>query len=134
MTTTNVQDELLALEDRGWQALTAGQGRAFYADRLADEAYLVLPVGVMDREQSIMSMSQVPAWARFTISNPRTFPLADDVVALTYQADAERSSGDTYTAVMTSVYVRRAGEWKLLLHQQTPLFQPAGQVESGGLS
>ena len=32
-----------------------------------------------------------------------------------------RRDNYTYEALMSSVYVRRDGEWKLALHQQTPV-------------
>ncbi len=38
---------------------------------------------------------------------------------MTYGAVAQRDS-QTYSALMSSVYVRREDEWKLTFHQQTP--------------
>jgi hypothetical protein len=45
--------------------------------------------------------------------------LTDDAVALNYQASARRAGAEPYTALATSVYVRRNERWQLALHQQT---------------
>ncbi|WP_390891081.1 hypothetical protein [Dactylosporangium matsuzakiense] len=42
-------------------------------------------------------------------------------MALVYRAAARRASeAEPYRAIMTSVYTRRGGSWRLALHQQTP--------------
>ena len=52
---------------------------------------------------------------------PRSLALSADVAALQYRASARREGDDSpYHALVTSVYVRRDGAWRLALHQQTP--------------
>lgn len=47
--------------------------------------------------------------------------IADDVGALAYHATARRASDETdYTAVVSSIYVRRDDDWLLVFHQQAP--------------
>jgi hypothetical protein len=48
--------------------------------------------------------------------------LGRDAAVLTYRVAArwEREAA-RYTSLASSVYVQRDGEWKLALHQQTPL-------------
>ena len=47
--------------------------------------------------------------------------LSDDVIALHYHAVAERDGEPSpYSALITSVYIRRDAEWLLAIHQQTP--------------
>lgn len=46
--------------------------------------------------------------------------LADDAATLVYRASAQR--GDVgFEAWMSSTYVRRDGEWKLAVYQQTQI-------------
>jgi hypothetical protein len=40
---------------------------------------------------------------------------------VTYRASATRAGEPPYRALMSSVYVRVDGRWRLALHQQTPL-------------
>ena len=58
-------------------------------------------------------------WRGFALSDVRVV-VDGDVALIAYRAEAEREPGTSYTATMTSVYVRRAGGWRLLLHQQSP--------------
>jgi hypothetical protein len=46
-------------------------------------------------------------------------PTADTAV-VTYSVVAQREGTPEYSALMSSVYVRRATGWKLAFHQQTP--------------
>jgi hypothetical protein len=39
---------------------------------------------------------------------------------LVYSVVAQREGLEPYSAVVSSTYVRRDGEWKLAFHQQTP--------------
>jgi hypothetical protein len=61
-------------------------------------------------------------WAWYRIEEPRALTLGDGAASLSYRATARRDGdADDYRAFITSVYVREAGEWKLALHQQTPI-------------
>ena len=90
-----------------------------YRRHLADDALMVLPSGVLDRDECLAAIEAAPGWDELEISDARTVPLGTDSAILTYAWRSRR--GDfTYTALMSSVYARRAGEWRLVLHQQTP--------------
>jgi hypothetical protein len=39
---------------------------------------------------------------------------------ITYDATSQREGEDEYCARMSTVYLRRDGQWRLLLHQQSP--------------
>ena len=45
----------------------------------------------------------------------------DDIAVLTYRASALRGKNEHYSALVSSAYVQREGEWKLMFHHQTPL-------------
>jgi hypothetical protein len=106
--------ELLQIEHE----LGAGSADA-YRRHLAAEALLVLPNGVLDREACIAAMESSPGWDELEISDARTLALGDDGAVLTY-AWRSRRGEMSYTALMSSVYARRDGAWRLVLHQQTP--------------
>ncbi len=60
-------------------------------------------------------------WETFSIDAPRLVELGEDVAALVYTAQAQRSGQESYVAAITSVYRRAGGGWELVVHQQTPL-------------
>ncbi len=112
---------LLDMEERGWRALSDGTGADFYERCLTDDAIMVFSFGVLDRGGSIEAMRQAPRWSTFEIQHPNLVYLTDESSALVYQVTAKRSGQAAYRAWMTTVYVRQDGDWKVALHQQTPL-------------
>lgn len=115
-------DELLDLERRGWEALsTEGAAAGFYAQVLSDEVLMLLPGGMVitDRQQIVESMGGTP-WSSYELSEPRVLSLGDDVAVVSYRATATRD-GSTYEALFASTYVREGGDWRLAVHQQTPV-------------
>jgi hypothetical protein len=116
---SSVTDELFDLENGFWQS--AGDGD-FYREHMAAHGLCVLPVGMMDKDETVAAIEQAEPWADFALSEMKTIDLGDDEAALCYRADASRNgSSDRYKAVISSVYTRLGGRWKLTLHQQTPL-------------
>lgn len=117
-----MENELVALETEGWHALSTGPGEAtaFYSRVLAREPVIMLTGGlrITDREQIIDSMGG-PPWSAFEIIDPLEFYPEPDVGVLTYKVRADRN-GDPYTALLSSIYAKEDGEWKLALHQHTP--------------
>jgi hypothetical protein len=113
--------ELLQLEHDAWNALsTNGAAAHFYERVLADEVLMLLPGDMVidDRQAVIESMNGAP-WDSFQLADERVLQLTDDAAVVSYRASATRQGTD-YTALFNSTYVRRNGEWKLALHQQTP--------------
>ena len=115
--------ELIALEREAWMALSSsGEASAeFYARVLADDVLMLLPGGMVigDRAQVIDSMHGAP-WDSFKLVDERVLELGEDSAAVTYRATARRQ-GSNYEALFNSTYVRVDGEWRLALHQQTPV-------------
>lgn len=110
-------DEFLRLEQGFWDA--AGNGD-YYVEHMASEGLCVLPVGVLDKTMTVEAISSAKPWSDFEFSDVRLVDLGDDEAALCYRADASRGN-DRYIALVSTVYTRRSGEWKLTLHQQTPI-------------
>jgi hypothetical protein len=134
--------QLLSLEQEGWNALTEGNGAQYYERHLADDALMILPIGALTRDESIQAMAAAPPWATFQLDDPRVVELGADGAVLTYRASAQRSEQEPYTALITTVFVRRNGSWMPIFHQQTPIdaatdreprrpVRPARQAASG---
>jgi hypothetical protein len=115
-------DELITLERQGWDALssTGETARTFYEGVLDEQVTMLLPGGLVlnDRAVIVESMSGRP-WSAYALDDLRSFHPTPDTGVVTYSVVAERD-GQAYRAVMSSLYVRRQGEWKLAFHQQTP--------------
>lgn len=115
-------DELIALEQHGWQALS-GEGEEtaaqFYGRVLDDDVVMLLPgsLRLTDRDEILGSMSGAP-WDAFALEDPQALALGPDSAVVIYGVVAERG-GSPYSALVSSTYVRRDDGWKLAVHQQT---------------
>ena len=112
-------ETLLELERTFWAA--AGKPD-HYKEAFIDEGTMAFDVGAMDKEAVLAAVEQSSAWASYTMDDARLTPISTDVAAVTYTTTARTVGSDSvYQAVISSVYVQRNGQWKLALHQQTPL-------------
>jgi hypothetical protein len=117
----DIGDELLDLEEKGWQALAAGRGAEFYDAFLTDDAVMALPVGVIERDAVIEGLRQGTPWAEYEMSDARVLILDEDNAIVVYVVRAVRPGEPPYTAAMSTTYVRVDDEWLIAFHQQTPL-------------
>jgi hypothetical protein len=101
------------------RALATGGGDAYRA-RLAEDAVVVVPGYVLDRDATIAAMDAGPGWDEVDLAGASTRPLGEEGAVLTYTFTGRRGEYD-YRAVLSSAYAVRGGDWKLVLHQQTPL-------------
>lgn len=119
----NPKDEPEQLEHQGWAALSTGPeaARAFYSAVLDEEAEMLFPGGMrLSGKARILEMMGGQPWASFDISGLREVTLSDAARAVSYAVSAQREGSEPYRALVTSVYALRSGEWKLIVHQQTP--------------
>ena len=113
-------DELLALEHRGWAALCDRTGADFYGQLMIDDAVMVLAHGqALDRQAVVDALTDAPPWTTYEIIDPRLIELDGDHAAVVYTARARRDDEPAFVALMSSLYTRRNGEWRLALYQQT---------------
>ncbi|MGO2558559.1 nuclear transport factor 2 family protein [Brachybacterium sp.] len=114
-------DALLALEHRGWAALTRHEGGDFYGELMTADALMILVNGmVLDRETIAASLNESPAWSTFTLEDARLVPTGEASAALVYRATASRDGQDEpFVALMSSHYTLREGRPALTLYQQT---------------
>lgn len=110
------------LERLGWQALSTSSASAvaFYDEVLDDDVRMLFPGGLLlaGREQVLATMGG-PPWDAHRLTGLDVLEPAADVAVVSYGVEAERA-GQPYSALVASVYVRRAGGWRLVSHQHTP--------------
>ena len=122
MTSQDVRQTLLDLEHQGWAALCRSTGDAFYGEVMTDDALMVLANGaVMDRSAVVASLADAPPWRSYEITDVRFVDSGPDSVALVYVGRALREPDEPpFVALMSSVYTRRDGHWRLALYHQSP--------------
>jgi hypothetical protein len=118
-----VLDELLDLEHQGWASLCDSTGADFYGRLMTSDGVMVLAHGqVFDRQAVIESLNEAPPWRAYDIVDERLIVLNDDQAVVLYTGRAYREEGEpAFVALMSSVYTRQAGDWRLALYQQTPI-------------
>jgi hypothetical protein len=76
---------------------------------------------VLTKAQTVESIATASRWTVVNFSEERLVRLTPDAIALIYRASGSRRGDESvYSALASSVYVRRGSEWKLALHQQSP--------------
>ena len=113
----SLQDELISLERALWSG-----GKAAYRRTLDDTCLLAFTAmaGVSSRD-SIADQADANRWRDLRMEVEGFLQPTDDVALLTYLARVVRADQKPYTARVSSGYVKRDGDWKLMFHQQTPL-------------
>lgn len=100
--------------------LAEGDG-ATYGRRLDPEAIVVIPNRALDKSETVAEIDAAGGWDGFAINDAREERLAQEVALVSYRFRGHRGAFE-YDAWMSSVYRRDdEGDWKLILHQQTPL-------------
>lgn len=119
-------DELLDLELQGWRSLCDSTGADFYGRIMTRDGVMVLAHGqIFDRQTVIDSLNEAPPWRTFDIADARLIELSDNHAILVYTGRAYREEDEpAFTALMSSVYTRHEGDWRLALYQQTPIPTP----------
>ena len=109
-------ETLVAIEHE----LAAGDSDA-YRRYLRDDAVVIVPSEVLDKEATIAAVESSPGWDEFSIEDETVVLLGEGAALVTYRFDGRRSDLD-YAALLSSAYVRsNDGDWKLAFHQQTPI-------------
>jgi len=123
VTSTTELEELVSLERSGWEALSTDGSTAasFYGDVLAHDVLMLLPGGMaIDDRAAVVASMQGDPWDSYQLQDERVMDLGGSAAVVAYRAVARRA-GHEYAALCNSTYVRQDGQWKLALHQQTPI-------------
>lgn len=116
-------DELLDLEHQGWKSLCNSTGADYYGRIMTSDGAMVLAHGqVFGRQAVINSLNEAPPWRTYDITDERLISLGEDRAILVYTGRAYRDESEpAFIALMSSVYTRHDGNWRLALYQQTPI-------------
>ena len=124
---TATERDLLALEKKFWTGDTK-----FYRDNV-DDACLVAfgaeMAGVMSNKDVAATAKDGNRWKDLDIKLKGLIEPADDVAILSYEANATRSNGEHYAALVSTGYAKRDNGWKMMFHQQTPLGEVGGMAK-----
>ncbi len=117
----DVNSTLWALEREFWLG-----GADVYRKHLADESLMVFPGMVLAKAQTVESIAAGPRWTAVVFSDQRVVRLTSEAVGLVYRASGSREQEPSaYSALVSSIYVKGDGEWKLAVHQQSPSDNPS---------
>jgi len=111
-------DQAWKLEQHFWQELSEGRAAGFYARHMTSDGYVVLPTGVVDRDQLIARWEGHEPLT-YELSEPRLL-LVDGSVLVHYHATADGSWLPNYRAWVTSLYIWEGSGWSLAFRQHTP--------------
>lgn len=118
-----LRDDLMQMEKKLWSG-----GQAEYRDTLDKDCLVAFTemAGISSRDE-IASQADARRFHDVDIDVDAMLRPTDDVAILTYHVHAMREKNVPYEAVVSSGYVRRAGAWKMMFHQHTPLGDAAPQ-------
>lgn len=112
-----LQRELLKKEQDLWSG-----GPAEYRHTLDDDCLVAFTemAGVQERDKIAAMVGEGARWRDVDIEIEGLLQPTADVSILTYHVTAVRAN-EPYEARVSSGYVNRDGDWRLMFHQQTPL-------------
>lgn len=112
-----LEQDLMKLEKGFWT-----EDADYYRAHVDEECLIAFAdfVGLRGNEE-IASMRGDSHWTNIKLNEKGLVQLSDDAVVLSYEASANRTTGEPYKALVSTGYVKRDGEWKMAFHQQTPL-------------
>jgi hypothetical protein len=87
--------------------------------------------GIYPRAEVAASARDPKRWSNLRIADAACHQPTGDIAFLSYEARANRESGEPYRALIGSGYVRREAGWKLAFHQHSAL-EPEQQAWRDG--
>jgi hypothetical protein len=117
--TPDLRAALVDLERRFW--LQGAGAPDFWRTHFADDGLVALPLGIMDKSETVDAMVHGQRWTNVDLRDVRVVPITDSSAILTYEAAATRlDETRVYRAIVGSLYVRKKDAWQLMFHQQSP--------------
>ena len=114
-------EEFLALEREGWDALSSSRGAGYYRGCLFEDALMPFPFGVTDRTQAIDAIACAQPWSGSEITSPRVVQVGEGRDRGPLQRERPARGEPTFDAVVSSTFVRRGSDWRLAFLQQSPI-------------
>ena len=116
------ENDLFELERQFWSEVADTD---FYLEHTTENVVMVFPApyGIMERDATLAAVAAATRWEACDFTDMHFVDLTEKSAVIAYRADARRRDGSTYSTFAASSYVKRAGSWKLAVHQQTPIPQ-----------
>jgi hypothetical protein len=89
---------------------------------MAAECLMVFPTptGILTGPAAVEAAGRGQRWAEVAFADGRLCRAGGEAAVLAYRAEAARPGGEPWRALCSSTWVRLAGAWWLVQHQQTP--------------
>lgn len=124
MNIENIEAVLLSLKEQALEATKNGDGD-FYQNYLDDSAVAIVPFGVFNKDAIVQQMSSGKSMFKSSgIDDTRVMVLTSESGIVTYKATYDTMKDDiktSFSVFVTTVYVKKDGQWKGVFYQQTPL-------------
>ena len=107
-----------AIEESLWTG-----GRAAYLGAIHERAVFTFapPTGILQGTGFVDDLPEEGAWRSVEMEDRVESAPTDDLRLIAYRAKGERMDGTGSRAMCSSAYLREAGDWLLVHHQQTPI-------------
>ena len=112
-------DQAWALEEEFWEAGASGRTAEFYAKVLTSDAIVVVPTGVLGRDDLLHMWQDRSRWDRYELSERHDQLVNGETLLLTYRIVASSQDTPDYRARVSSLYTWVTG-WALVFRQHTP--------------
>lgn len=114
-------ESLYSVEEGFWL-----KGSEYFLEHVDEKCLLAFPQmgemhGVRSRDEVAATATNANRWRDLKVTNRHILQSNEGTAIISYRADVTRADGQPYSALVSSIYIRRAGEWKLGFHQHSPI-------------
>jgi hypothetical protein len=115
-----IKDDIVRIERGFWIG-----GEDYFRDHLDEYCMIAFPqmAGTYARDEVAATARDPQRWQELETEEKGFLQPTDKTALINYEARAMRGSGEPYRALVSTLYVRRGGGWKMAFHSQTPLEQ-----------
>ena len=108
----SLEEGLFGIEEGFWL-----RGREHFQEHVDEKCLLVFPQmgqmhGVRSRDEVAATATNANRWRDLKVTNRHILQPNEGTAVISYRADVTRADGQPYSALVSSVYVRRAGGWE----------------------
>ena len=116
-----MKDEIIKIEKDFWNASSAANAEKI-DDFLADDAVMIGSFGEVNKEETLeMARAQKPFEFWQIEDEPKFLEIDENSAIIYYNVRAKRTGAKEFKALISTIYRKKAGEWKIVFHHQTHL-------------
>jgi hypothetical protein len=114
-------DQAWQLEQEFWKESSAGSAGSFYQRHMIADGFVVIPSGVVSRDELISKWERHEPVTRYDLSEPRFTLIDGSNVVITYHVSMDADWLPGYAAYMTALYTWEGSGWALAMRTHTPV-------------